>query len=244
LWKKSGIKYCTYLPNPTTFNSNEIEVSNLKNKNILMLGRCDKIKRYEIGIDAMKYIIIKEPDAKLYIVGICNNKYSIFLKKYSNKLGLSNNIIFNRLTNNTHEYYKNSSIFLLTSKFEGCPMTLTESKLYGLPTIVVGMNYLSYAKNGVINIIDDNPKLIADEILKIFSDKKYRELEGKKARKSIENFPNEEIYKRWIEKFIALKQGDIIFENFIKKYDKYNENKDFKENLLWDSRNNRINYKK
>jgi hypothetical protein len=111
-------------------------------------------------------------------------------------------------------------------------MTLLESKLYGLPSIVVGMSYLSSAKNGVINIDNEDPKIIATEILKLLNKKEYRELEGKKARKSIENFPNEEIYKRWIEKFIALKQGDIVIENFIKKYDKYNEDKDFKENVI------------
>ena len=232
LWKKSGIKYCTFLPNPTTFNSNEIEVSNLKNKNILMLGRCDKIKRYEIGIDAMKYIITKEPDAKLYIVGVCNDSYGNYLKNYANKLGLSNNIIFHNLTNNTHQYYKNSSIFLLTSKFEGCPMTLSESKLYGLPSIVIGMNYLAYAKNGVININNEDPILIANEILKLLKNKKYRELEGKKARQSLNDFSNEEIYKRWIELFIAAKQGNKIIEKFINKYDKYDEINDFKENEI------------
>ena len=82
LWKKSGIKYCTYLPNPTTFEPNKIEMSNLNNKNILMLGRSDKFKRYEIGIYAMKNVIEKEPEAKLlYIVGIGNNTYDNYLKK-------------------------------------------------------------------------------------------------------------------------------------------------------------------
>ena len=197
-----------------------------------MLGRCDKIKRYEIGIEAMKNIIKKEPDAKLYIVGICNNSYSNYLKNYSNKFNLSNNIIFNELVNNTHKYYKNSSIFLLSSKFEGCPMTLTESKLYGLPTLVIGMNYLAYAKNGVININSDDPKLIAKEILKLLNNKEYRKLEGKKARKSLKDFPNEEIYKRWIELFIAVKQGNEIIKKYINKYDKYDEKKDYKENKI------------
>ena len=111
-------------------------------------------------------------------------------------------------------------------------MTLSESKLYGLPTIVVGMSYLSAAKNGVININDDDPKIIANEILKLLNNKEYRELEGKKARKSVDYFPNEEIYKRWIEIFISVKQGNIIIENFINKYDEYNEDEDFKENVI------------
>jgi glycosyltransferase involved in cell wall biosynthesis len=196
-----------------------------------MLGRSDKFKRYEIGINAMKIVIEKEPEAKLYIVGIENNTYDNYLKKIVDDLGLTKNIIFKKLTNNTHQYYKNSSIFLLTSIFEGCPMTLLESKLYGLPSIVVGMSYLSSAKNGVININNENPNIIATEILKLLNKKEYRELEGKKARKSVDYFPNEEIYKRWIEIFISVKQGNIIIENFINKYDEYNEDEDFKENL-------------
>lgn len=232
LWEKSGIKYCTYLPNPTTFEPNKIETSNLNNKNILMLGRSDKFKRYEIGIYAMKNIIEKEPEAKLYIVGIGNNTYDNYLKKLTDKLGLTKNIIFKKLTNNTHQYYKNSSIFLLTSIFEGCPMTLSESKLYGLPSIVVGMSYLSSAKNGVININDDDPKIIANEILNLLNKKEYRELEGKKARQSINDFQNEEIYKRWIEIFIAVKQGEKIIKSYINKYDKFNKDKDLKENQI------------
>jgi glycosyltransferase involved in cell wall biosynthesis len=232
LWKKIGIKFCTFLPNPTSFELNEIKISDLKNKNILMIGRSDRIKRYEIGINAMKNVIKKEPNAKLYIIGISNDKYSNFLKKYTIKLGLNNNIIFKKLTHNTHQYYKNCSIFLLTSRFEGFPMALTESKIYGLPSIVVEMNYLSNAKNGVINIRENNPKIIGNEILKLLNNKEYRELEGKKARQSIKDFLNEEIYKRWIEIFIAVKQGDKIIEKYIYKYDKYNEEQDFKENEI------------
>ena len=233
LWKKSGIKYCIYLPNPSTFEPYEIETSNLQTKNILMLGRSDKFKRYQIGIDAMKYVIEKEPEAKLYIVGIGNNnKYDKYLKNYTNYLSMKDYIIFRESTNNTHQYYKNSSIFLLTSNFEGCPMTLSESKLFGLPSIVVGMSYLSYAKNGVINIDDEDPKLIGNEIIKLLSNKKYRELEGKKARQSLSDFPNEEIYKRWIEIFIAVKQGDKMIEKYIDKYEKYDEEQDFKENQI------------
>ena len=232
LWEKSGIKYCTYLPNPTTFEPNKIEISNLNNKNILMLGRSDKFKRYEIGIYTMKYIIEKEPEAKLYIVGIGNNTYDNYLKKLTDKLGLIKNIIFKKLTNNPHQYYKNSSIFLLTSIFESWSMTLSESKLYGLPSIVVGMSYLSLAKNGVININDDDPKIIANEIINLLNKKEYRELEGKKARQSINDFQNEEIYKRWIEIFIAVKQGEKIIKSYINKYDKYNKDKDLKENQI------------
>ena len=197
-----------------------------------MLGRSDKFKRYEIGIYAMKNIIEKEPEAKLYIVGIGNNTYDNYLKKLTDKLGLTKNIIFKKLTNNPLQYYKNSSIFLLTSIFEGCPMTLSESKLYGLPSIVVGMSYLSSAKNGVININDDDPKIIANEIINLLNKKEYRELEGKKARQSINDFQNEEIYKRWIEIFIAVKQGEKIIKSYINKYDKYNKDKDLKENQI------------
>ncbi len=85
-----------YILNPTTFEPNEIKISNLNNKNILMLRRSDKFKRYEIGINAMKIIIEKEPEAKLYIVGIENNTYDIYLKKIVDELGLTKNIIFKK----------------------------------------------------------------------------------------------------------------------------------------------------
>lgn len=86
-----------YILNPTTFEPNEIKISNLNNKNILMLGRSDKFKRYEIGINTMKIIIEKEPEAKLYIVGIENNTYNNYLKKIVDELGLTKKIILKKL---------------------------------------------------------------------------------------------------------------------------------------------------
>ena len=50
------------------------------------------------------------------------------------------------------------------------------------------MNYLSYAQNGVININNEDPKLIANEIVKLLKNKKYRELEGKKLEKVLKIF--------------------------------------------------------
>ena len=40
-------------------------------------------------------------------------------------------------------------------------MVLSETKIYGIPTILCGLDYLSLAKGGTVIIYDDNPEIIS-----------------------------------------------------------------------------------
>ena len=53
-------------------------------------------------------------------------------------------------------------------------MALVEAKLFGIPTIICGLDFLSLAKGGTIIIYDDNPDTIAKEAIKILKNEKYR----------------------------------------------------------------------
>ena len=87
-------------------------------------------------------------------------------------------------------------------------MALVEAKLFGIPTIICGLDFLSLAKGGTIIIYDDNPDTIAKESIKILKNEKFRKELGKEARESIKNYKNNLIAKKWIKLLLSVYKGD------------------------------------
>ena len=77
---------------------------------------------------------------------------------------------------------------------EAFPMVLSETKIYGIPSILLGIDYVSTAKKGNIIIYDDNPEIIGKYAIEILINEKYRKDLGKKVRISMKKFNNEILF--------------------------------------------------
>ena len=77
-------------------------------------------------------------------------------------------------------------------------MVLCETKIYGIPNILVGLDYISIAKGGTIIIYDDEPQSIANEAIKILKNNKYRKKLGEEARNSMKIYNNDLLFIKWI----------------------------------------------
>ena len=124
------------------------------------------------------------------------------------KLNLENNTLFTGYQENIEKYLKNSSLHILASENESYSMVLTEVKIFGIPSIICGLDFLTLAKGGTIIVYDDDPDTIAKEAIKILKDDKYRKRLGKEARNSMKNRKNELIAKRWVKIFLSVYKGD------------------------------------
>jgi len=97
LFKKWGIN-SILIDNPSTFEYDMVKPSKLTNKNIIMIGRAkDPVKRYNLGIEAMKVIIEEIPECEMNIVSSPENNYERFIKnlnveKYIRFVGFQKNI--------------------------------------------------------------------------------------------------------------------------------------------------------
>ena len=87
-------------------------------------------------------------------------------------------------------------------------MVLGETKMYGIPTILCGLDYLALAKGGTVMVYDDNPETIAKEAIKILKNETYRKILGDEARKSMEKRKNEFIEQRWAKLLSLVHKGD------------------------------------
>ena len=86
-------------------------------------------------------------------------------------------------------------------------MVLAEVKIYGIPSILCGLDYVILAKGGTVIIYDDDPDTIAKEAIKILKDDEYRKKLGNEARESMKNLSNEIIVKKWLKLFLSIYNG-------------------------------------
>lgn len=130
-YKQAFGKDCKVIYNPRSFVSEE--KTKLTNKEFVTMGRLTEQKGYELLIDAYAKFAKENDDYHLTIVGDGE------LREKIDDLIISNNLT-NRITitgyqKNVLPYLLNASAYLLSSKWEGFPMVLTEAFEVGLPVV-------------------------------------------------------------------------------------------------------------
>ena len=112
----------------------------LINPYIVTIGRLTKQKNHKFLINAFKVLKTKYHDLKLVILG--DGELELELKKTSQYLGLSEDILFLGYKKNVFKYLKKSIAFILTSEWEDPGFVLIESA--ATQTTIISSN----CKNG------------------------------------------------------------------------------------------------
>lgn len=119
------------IPNPISFKTSN--QSNLLNKNIISIGRLEKIKKFDQLIDIFKDTSNDYNDWKLTIIGEGLEKEN--LKKKIRESNLEDRIFLKPFTKDVKSELLESSIYALTSEHEGFELVLLEAQECGLPCI-------------------------------------------------------------------------------------------------------------
>ena len=219
LFPKWGIN-SILMNNFITYNYNLTFPSNLSSKTILMIGRAnDKKKRFEIGIQCMEYITQVIKNCQLKII---SRLFSIkYLVNLIYNLNLENDIIFEGFIENPEKLFKDACLHLFPTISESFGLVLSETKIYGIPNILLGLDYISIAYNGTIIIYDDTPESLAKEVIKIILKNKYREKLGKESRKNMIKYNNDILIINWVKLILSVYNGHFYY----KEFQKQNQNK-------------------
>jgi len=134
-------------------------------------------------------------------------------------LNLEEKVKYVPLTLSPELYFKNASLHFFPTNYESFGLVLCETKIYGIPNILLGLNYVSIAKGGTIIIYDDKPETLANEAIKILKNKRYRKKLGKEARKSMKKFNNNMLLLKWVELILSVYKGDKYYE-LLRKHNK------------------------
>lgn len=187
----------TVIYNPKSFESNDkVDVSK---KVFLAAGRMVYAKGFDTLIDAFKIFAEKNQDWQLLLVG--DGEDLPKLKEKIRKYGLENRIITPGKTDNIQQYYLQSSVLLLSSRWEGMPMIVLEGLEMGCPVVAFDIDAMQpLVTDGVEGLIvkeKQDPEKYAQAMLKIAENQGLRESMQQAALKKAELFTIDRIGEEW-----------------------------------------------
>lgn len=196
------LKNLEVVPNPLSFYPEES--SDLNSKKVICVGKIAFQKGQDLLLKSWEIVNVKHPDWTLELYGKEN-------KAFLDTSNLPNiNVSWFPPSKDIEEKYLESSIYVMSSRFEGFGMVLIEAMACGVPCISFECNY------GPSDIIQDNvdgylvSKEDTDEfaakIIDIIEHTDKRKKMGKLAKENVRRFSPEMIVEQWDYLFKKLLQ--------------------------------------
>lgn len=189
------------IPNPLPFTSTE--VSPLEERVVVAAGRHDYQKNFEALIDIWAILAKGYPDWTLKIYG--DGRLRPELEAQVKALGLERSIRLEKPTRDMKSVYLSSSIYALTSHYEGLPMVLLEAQTMGLPIVAYACqcgprDVITEGKDGYIIELGDKVAF-ARALERLMSDSELRNSMGREAKRSSERYELDRIMAQWLHLF-------------------------------------------
>ena len=202
------------IPNAINKEFITAEYSGPRNKQIVSSGRLTEQKNHALLIKAFAGITAKYPAYKLVIYG--DGPLRKDLELLASNLGIADKVSFPGYTTEIRKKIERSSLFVLSSDFEGMPNALMEAMALGVPCISTdckggGARFLiKNGTNGLLTPIGD-VEALQTAMEKILSDQFFADNLSHNAHKLGETHSPEKIYAEWenlIKKVVCLQPSD------------------------------------
>ena len=183
--------------------------SRLDTKRILALGRLETQKRFDLLIDAFAVFARAHPEWSLRIRGSGSKEAELRSKRAA--YGLEDNVQILPPTQNVAEEYAGASMYVISSEYEGFPMTLVEAMAAGLPCVSFDCpegpsEIIEDGHNGFLVPLYDVAAL-AERMGRLTDDASLRRQMGAEARQDIRRYDIGSIIERWSTVLHALGDG-------------------------------------
>lgn len=201
-WKKASNVYI--IPNTTRFIT--LKGSSCEVQRVIAIGRLTYQKGFDRLIDAWVIINRKHPEWKLDIFGE-GIRYEALNKQIKDSR-LENVVTIHPFTKNILHEYLNSSIFALSSNYEGFVLVLLEAMGCGLPCVAFDCpngpsEVIQNGKNGLL-VKNGDIGEFANAICHLIKNKEIRKKLGTKAKEEIKRYSPEIIMPQWEHLFNKL----------------------------------------
>lgn len=141
---------------------------------IVTVGRYNKVKGYDIAIDACKILVDKGYNIRWYAVG--EGPFRNDMEKQIDKLKLKDNFILLGAKANPYPYVKAADVYVQTSRFEGFCLSLAEARILNKLCVTTEFecvyNQMIQEKNGLV--VDMNAQAVADGVERMIIDDEFR----------------------------------------------------------------------
>lgn len=200
-----GFKNSISIYNPLSFS--ESRQADMKNKKMIFIGRLSEEKRVDLAIRYFEEVVRENAlDDWVFEIYGSGELTEEIVKGIINK----QQVIYKGTTDCVNEVLLESSLLVLTSRFEGMPLVAAEANECGVPVIVYDFGESSRevvldGRTGVI--VPQNDEERFKEVLTIFfKDEKYRQKLSAECKTFAKTFALENIGSQWERLFKEMEQ--------------------------------------
>lgn len=199
----TGIKNIDVIPNPLPFKTEKL--SNHENKQVIAVGRYVHEKGFDLLLKSWATVYKKHPDWQLVFYGSGDTTY---YKELAKSIGIDKVCSFNAPTKDIKNKYAESSIYALSSRFEGFGMVIIEAMSCGIPVVSFACPYgpiyiITNGKDGFL-VKDGDTGQLAERICYMIEHPEERIQMGKNAIETAKKYTIEKIGKQWTNLFSKL----------------------------------------
>jgi len=172
-----------------------------REKKITAAGGLTAPKNYDMMVRAFALFSERNPGYKLIICGEGNLRGDI--EKLIDELSLTDSVVLKGQVCNPHEEIFDSSVFVLSSDFEGMPNSLLEAMALGVPVVSTDCpcggpsEVIKNNENGIL-VPTGDIKAMAEAIEAIIRNKEFSDRLSEKAQRVRQEFSLPIIAERWL----------------------------------------------
>lgn len=193
------------IPNPLVIDPRQF--SNCEQKQAIAVGRYMPQKGFDLLIESWAKVAKKHPDWTLKIYGDGLREQ---LQNQINRLGITDQCKLEPTVHNIEDKYGESSIFVLSSRYEGFGMVVAEAMACGVPAVAFACpcgprEIIRHGQDGLL-VENGNIDQLAASICQLIENDDLRKSMGHKARLHAARFQMENIAAQWKELFNSLSE--------------------------------------
>ena len=166
---------------------------------IITIGRLSFEKGFSYLLRALHIVAADGISCRLVILGEGVEKQK--LKRWVMKLGIDDKAIFLGFQKNPYKYLAHSTVFVLSSLYEGFPNVLLEALALGVPAIATRCptgpeEIITNEVNGIL-VPPADERALADAIKRLLLDEDLRKRLGEAGKRRAEDFSIDKIIKQY-----------------------------------------------
>ncbi|WP_298119873.1 glycosyltransferase family 4 protein [Flavobacterium sp.] len=203
--KEWNLKNLQIISNPLSFYPNES--ATLQNKKVIAVGKQSYQKGYDRLLVSWQTVIAKNPNWKLEIYGKKDSTQG--LENLAKELNIASSVTFFEPEKNILPKYLDSSIYVMSSRFEGFGMVLIEAMACGIPCVSFDCPFgpSDIIQNDVDGFLVDNNNTdeLTNRLNQLIEDENLRLKMGANAKENVKRFLPETIMSQWDNLFKTYK---------------------------------------
>ncbi|HAT5011201.1 TPA: glycosyltransferase family 4 protein [Serratia marcescens] len=193
-----GAGKCRVIENVSPFGV-QAPTPALQEKVALAVGRLSNQKGFDRLIALWRGVAAQMPDWRLLIIGDGPERDA--LRRQIEGAGLERQVSLLPATADVAAYYRQASLYVMTSRYEGLPMVLIEAMSFGLPLVAYDCKTgpAELIDNGVNGYLvpDDDAAAFSEGVLELMRDPALRDRFSVAALDKSRRFSPERIYPQW-----------------------------------------------